>query len=320
MNITILGTGAFGLAIGNLLHENTKATVTLWTNFEEEYLEITSTNSYDKVLTGINLAKDLNITMDLENALINPDLIILAVPCNHVREVLIKIKPYLNNNSKIILVSKGLEENTDMLMSEVFSNLKIKGKISYLAGPSFAKEIILNCKIGLTLATNDLKTKELITKLFKGTNIEIEVIDDILGLELYGVIKNILAILMGSIDTKYQKDSTKAYYLTKVYKYAITLVTSLGGKKETALCYGALGDILLTCNSRNSRNYNYGVLLYTNKLEAKTYKTHFTIEGALAIQSFLNLLKRKDQKSLLLENLLDYINLKRDLDEVLNLF
>ena len=320
MQVTILGTGAFGLALGNLLHEKSKADIIFWTAFEEEYLEITNNNSYDRVLTGIELASNLDVTMDLSVALTASDLIIVAVPCNHVREVLTRIEDYLNDNSRVILVSKGLEKNTDLLMTEIYEELGLKGQVSYLAGPTFAKELIINSKAGLTLATKDEKTKELMLKLFKDTNVEIEVIDDYIGLELYGVIKNVLAILMGSINSKYRGDSTTAYYLTKIYNFAKDLVTKLGGKENTSTCYGALGDILLTCNSKTSRNYSYGVLLYTNKNEADVYKKHYTVEGSIAINSLTKLLKKNNQTSEFLEKLTEYFNGTISLDEVLELF
>ena len=320
MNVTILGTGAFGLALGNLLHEKSNADIIFWTAFEEEYLEITNNNTYDRVLTGIELASDLDVTMDLEKALNNSDLIIVAIPCNHVREVLTRIKNYLNDDSRVILVSKGLEKNTDLLMTEIYKDLNLKGNVSYLAGPTFAKELIVNSKAGLTLGTKDNKTKELMLELFKDTNVEIEVIEDYIGLQLYGVIKNVLAILMGSLNSKYSGDSTNAYYLTKVYNYAKKLVVSLGGNESTANCYGALGDILLTCNSKTSRNYSYGVLLYTNKEEAEVYKKHYTVEGSIAINSLIKLLEKNNQKSLFIEKLLEYFNSNISLDEVLKLF
>lgn len=320
MQVTILGTGAFGLALGNLLHEKSKADIVFWTAFEEEYLEITNNNTYDRVLTGIELASNLDVTMDLSIALNNSDLIIVAVPCNHVREVLTKIEGYLTENSRVILVSKGLEKETDLLMTEIYEELGLKGQVSYLAGPTFAKELIINSKAGLTLATKDEKTKELILKLFKDTNVEIEEIDDYIGLELYGVIKNVLAILMGSLSSKYRGDSTNAYYLTKIYNFAKDLVTKLGGKESTSTCYGALGDILLTCNSKTSRNYSYGVLLYTNKNEAEVYKKHYTVEGSIAITSLTELLRKSNQTSPFIEKLTEYFNGAISLDEVLELF
>ena len=320
MQVTILGTGAFGLALGNLLHEKSKADIVFWTAFEEEYLEITNNNTYDRVLTGIELASNLDVTMDLSAALTASDLIIVAVPCNHVREVLTRIEDYLTDNSRVILVSKGLEKETDLLMTEIYEELGLKGQVSYLAGPTFAKELIINSKAGLTLATKDEKTKELILKLFKDTNVEIEVIDDYIGLELYGVIKNVLAILMGSLNSKYRGDSTNAYYLTKIYNFAKDLVTKLGGKESTSTCYGALGDILLTCNSKTSRNYSYGVLLYTNKNEAEVYKKHYTVEGSIAISSLTKLLRKNNQTSKKKKKLTEYFNGAISLDEVLELF
>lgn len=320
MQVTILGTGAFGLALGNLLHDKSKADIIFWTAFEDEYLEITTNNTYDKVLTDIKLANDLKVTMDLKKALKDSNLIIIAIPCNYVREILIKIEAYLTDDSKVVLVSKGLEKQTDLLMTEIYKELNLKGSVSYLAGPTFAKELIINSKSGLTLATKDKQTENIMLDLFKDTNVELEVINDYIGLELYGIIKNILAIFMGSINSKYQKDSTNAYYLTKIYKFANDLVVELGGDKKTATCYGALGDILLTCNSKNSRNYTYGTLLYTNKEEAKSYLNHVTVEGNIAITSLKKRLSQNTKTLLFIEKLEQYFNGKATLDEVISLF
>lgn len=320
MQVTILGTGAFGLALGNLLHDKSKADIIFWTAFEDEYLEITTNNTYDKVLTDIKLANDLKVTMDLKKALKDSNLIIIAIPCNYVREVLIKIEAYLTDDSKVVLVSKGLEKQTDLLMTEIYKELNLKGSVSYLAGPTFAKELIINSKSGLTLATKDKQTENIMLDLFKDTNVELEIINDYIGLELYGIIKNILAIFMGSINSKYQKDSTNAYYLTKIYKFANDLVVELGGDEKTATCYGALGDILLTCNSKNSRNYTYGTLLYTNKEEAKSYLNHVTVEGNIAITSLKKRLSQNTKTLLFIEKLEQYFNGKVTLDEVISLF
>ena len=320
LKITILGTGAFGLAIGNLLHNKSNAEIKLWTNFEEEYLEITNNNTYNKVLEGIKLANDLQVTMDLEEALENTNLIIVAVPCNHVREVLNRIKEFLSFDSKIVLVSKGLETSSNLLMIDIFKELNLKGKVSYLAGPTFAKELITNSISGLTLATTDNMTKEIMTSLFKDTNVDLEITEDYIGLELYGVIKNIMAILMGSINSKYKEDSTNAYYLTKIYNYTKNIVIKLGGKEKTASCYGALGDILLTCNSKTSRNYVYGTLLYTNKEGAKDYLKNVTVEGAIAITALKQILDSKKQSSLFFDKLESYFKGNIDLDDVLKEF
>lgn len=313
MKVTILGTGAFGLALGELLHSNTKENIVLWTAFENEYNEITTKNSYNKVLDGIKLNKDLNITMDLKEAMKDTDLIFIAIPCNHVRSVLIKTKDYLTNNSRVILVSKGLEDETNSLMIDVYKSLNLKGKASYLAGPTFAKELITNTKSGLTLATKDKKTENLMKKLFKQTNVEIQITKDIVGLELYGVIKNILAIFMGSVNEKYKTDTSRTYYLTKIYNCAIELVESFGGKKQTSTTYGAIGDIILTCNSTNSRNYTYGSLLYKDKEKAKEYAKNVTVEGNEALKVLKNLINNK-----FLNTLSEYCDGKITFEEVLS--
>lgn len=318
-SIAVLGTGAYGLALGHVLKNKSNLKVTFWTAFKDEYDEIVKNNTNVKALGDIKLDQDLNITMDLNEAIINKDIIIIAVPCNVVRNVLTMITSYLNDNSRIILVSKGLEEENAKTMSEIFIDLKLKGNVSYLAGPSFAKDLIKDAKTALTLASNSSETITLVKDIFEQTNIKIEVTNNYLALELYGAIKNILAILMGSINCKYQNDTTKAYYLTAMYNYANNLVTKLTGTINTDFYYGSLGDILLTCNSQNSRNYLYGTYLYQNKDQAKEYIKSNTVEGILTSFALQKRLINENKTDYILDAIINYFNNKIALDDVLNL-
>lgn len=318
-NIVILGTGAYGLALGHILKNKSNLNVTFFTTFNNEYDEITKKRTNVKALGDIKLDQDLDITMDLNEALTNKDIIIVAVPCNAVRSVLTMIASYLNDDSQVILISKGLEEKTAKTMSQIFIELNLKGTVSYLAGPSFAKDLFKNAKTALTLASNSSKTISLVKEIFKPTTIKIEITNNYLALELYGAIKNILAILMGSINCKYQSDTTKAYYLTALYNYANTLVTKLTETTNTAFCYGALGDIFLTCNSKNSRNYLYGTYLYQNKEQANEYKEKNTVEGILTASSLHKRLINENKTDDILDAIVAYFNNDILLDEVLNL-
>lgn len=318
-NIVILGTGAYGLALGHILKNKSNLNVTFFTTFNDEYDEITKKRTNAKALGDIKLDQDLDITMDLNEALTNKDIIIVAVPCNAVRSVLTMIASYLNDDSQVILISKGLEEKTAKTMSEIFIELNLKGTVSYLAGPSFAKDLFKDAKTALTLASNSSKTISLVKEIFKPTTIKIEITNNYLALELYGAIKNILAILMGSINCKYQSDTTKAYYLTALYNYANTLVTKLTETTNTAFCYGALGDIFLTCNSKNSRNYLYGTYLYQNKEQANEYKEKNTVEGILTVSSLHKRVINESKTDDILDAIVAYFNNDILLDEVLNL-
>ena len=317
MKITILGTGAFGLAIGSLLHKyNDDIDIEFWTAFREEKEEIERTHSYEKVLPDIEIDSDIKITLDIEEAVRNSSLIIVAIPCNKVRSVLERVKPFSNKKMNFLFVSKGLEEHTNFLMSKVFEEVAVLGNFSFLAGPSFAKDLIKNVPIGLVLATTDDKTSDIVKDLFKKTNVDLKICSDIVGVQYCSVLKNSFAILMGALSVKYHNDSSQAYFLTRMIDELRFLVVELGGQKETAMTYAGIGDLLLTCSSENSRNYRYGMLLASNLEEAEHFSEVNTVEGRFALKSVLKLCKEREIEIKLLLFLADMIEGNSNIDDI----
>ena len=317
MKITILGTGAFGLSLGSLWEQYAEeVNITFYTPFIEEFEEITQKHTREKVLPNIILKDDLKITMNLEEALSQANLVVVAVPCGAVRNVLEQVKKVVKGPHHYLFVSKGLEKGTNNLMSDLFTSSNLEGTFSFLAGPTFAKELIQNIPTGMTLASKDKETIRIVNQLFKNTEIKIETREDLLGVQYASVIKNILAIFMGALGTKYPVDSTKAYFMTEIFHQMKSLILSLGGQKETIDTYAGIGDLLLTCNSLNSRNYRYGRLLEENREEAEAFLHHNTVEGRYALSAMLSLCQEKKIKVPLLTLMQSYIDQQIDLKEV----
>lgn len=287
MKVAILGSGAFGLSLATLF-KKCSHDVTIYTAIEEEYKEIVEKHTHEKVLKGVFLDQDLKVTMKIEEAVKGQDLILIAVPTNIVRIILNDIKPFLTKESCLLFVSKGLEEKSGKTVSEIKEEIIKDTLYGCLAGPTFAKELLENIPAGMTLATKDVEVKEKVQRLFNPTKVELEIIEDILGLEYCGAIKNTLAILMGAFLTKYSYDTVKNYLLVKMLREEERLLPLFGGKSETAMTYAGIGDLYLTCTSNKSRNFTYGANLILKKEEELT-----TVEGKNALTSFLSLLEEK---------------------------
>lgn len=306
MKVTILGTGAFGLALGNLWHQHSNQEIILWTPFEEECKKIMTQKKCDG-LENISLDQSLLVTANLEQALSASDLLIVAIPVVFISQVLKQVKK-IDNRIATVIVSKGIEKESLSCPNEIFQNCELIGDYGYLGGPTFAIDVIKNEKTALSLATKSEDIKNKINKLFENTNIKIEQTKDIKGVEYCSSLKNVFAILMGALTQKSTSKSTKAYFLTLLYQEFRNIILALGAEEKTLQTFAGLGDFLLTCDSCSSRNYYYGSLLVKDFNEAKMYSENKTVEGKNTLDSLLLLLQTNKSNSrllLLLKQLID---------------
>lgn len=317
MKITILGAGAFGLALGQLWHQHSDSMICLWTPFAKEKEQIDQFHCVS-TLPNITLNRTLYITTQLEEALLECQLLIIAVPSPVVRSVLEQVKQ-INDTIPTVIVSKGIEKNSLSRLSEIYYQVGLKGELGYLAGPTFAEEIINNVPSGFTLATTSSFVNIAIHQLFQNTNTLIQVTDDILSTEYSSSLKNILAILMGAIQSKYLSATTRAYFFTLSYQEFERVIVALGGHRETLISFSGLGDLLLTCDSKTSRNYQYGYLLATDRQKAKEYIVNTTVEGVETLEAFLMILEQKEIKSPLLLFLWQFIQGEVIIEDILNI-
>ncbi len=316
MKITILGSGAFGLALGQLWHQHSSADVVIWTAFEEEKEQIVNDHCYQKVLPDIMLDETLVVTTDLRAALQDTSCVVVAVPCAAVRSVLKQISSFVSPSCCFLFVCKGLEQNTNKCMSEVYQELGYQNAFGVLAGGTFAKDLITNCPAGLTLATTSPMVRETVTTLFKQSRICIENCTDIVGVEFSSTLKNIFAILMGALTTKYSASSANAYFLTRFFALYQTLLVTFGGEVTTAQTFSGLGDFLLTCQSSNSRNYRFGKLLVQDYQKAMAFATEMTVEGRCALEAILTLCVKKNKTIPLLLFMQDFVLGKQKIEAI----
>ena len=283
MKVTVLGTGAYGLALSSILVEN-KNEVTLWTTFEEEKKELLETKTSSKLPEYI-LDSKVNITTDLKE----------AIPTAFVSDVCKKIKNYIKSNQHICIASKGIENDTCMFINDIVKkHIKTKN-IGAISGPSFAIDLVKKVPIGLSLASKSKKTIKIINMAFANEHFKLYPTIDIIGIEVCGAVKNIIAIASGMLDGANYPISTQALLITESLHDIKSLIHALGGSKKTILSFAGFGDILLTCTSEKSRNYCFGKLIdkRVSKQLIEEYKKTKTVEGLYTLQSVHKLIENK---------------------------
>ena len=293
MKITVLGAGAYGCALAKILNENNNK-VTLWTPFEEEEKNIIETRTTPK-LPNIKLSNNINITTNLDKALDKTKLIVVAIPTAFLSSTIKKVKKYYQD-TPICIATKGIEQNTNLFVYDVVKNILNTEKIAVISGPSFAIDIANDCPVGLTLACQNKETIELTTNVLTNNHFKLRKSYDIIGTELCGSIKNIIAIASGILKGLNMPESTSAMLITESLHDIKALIKGLGGDGSTVLSYAGFGDLLLTATSPKSRNYSFGYLIGkgASKEEIDNYIKNTTIEGLYTLKSICELVSNKD--------------------------
>ena len=293
MKITVLGAGAYGCALAQILSEN-KNKVTIWTPFEEEVKTLKEERQTPK-LPNVTIYNNIQITTDLKKALENSKLIVEAIPTAFLSSSIKEVKKYYKN-TPICIATKGIEQKTNLFVYDVVKNILKTDKIAVISGPSFAVDIAHNYPVGLTLACQDKETIDLTFKALANNHFKLRKSHDIIGTELCGSVKNIIAIASGILKGLNMPESTSAMLITESLHDIRALIKGLGGDGNTVLSYAGFGDLLLTATSPKSRNYSFGLLIGSkvSKEEIDNYIKNTTIEGLYTLKSISELVKNKE--------------------------
>lgn len=286
MKISILGTGALGIAIAKVL-ENKDNEISMWTKFEEEKNLLNKNRGNDNFLPGIKLDKSIIITDNLEQAVAYSSIILIALPFIAIKDLIKDLKKVIKSNQIICTLTKGIDDFSFETTTQIIRDELPDNTICALSGPSFAIEIANNENIYLVLASKDIDKCSAVEEIFKKSNINIEKSSDEIGAQICGAIKNAIAIGSGILFGKKAAESTKAAYLARGIKDMTKVVESLGGKEGTVYSFAGIGDLILTCVSEKSRNFNFGKLIGEGMatkeafeiFEGKTVEGIKTIEG-----------------------------------------
>ena len=313
MNVTILGTGAFGLALSSMFLEN-NCNIVMWTKSEEEKLKLEKDKCNKKVLPDYIISDKIRITTSLKDSVSNANLIVIAIPVKYINSTIMELKNYYKKNQHICIASKGIEQGSCLFIANIVKkNINTK-KICVISGGTFAVDMIKKVPLGLSLASKNKATINIMKKTLQNEYLKLIPTNDILGVEMYGAIKNVIAIAGGMIDGMGYPESTKCMFITKSLKDIVNLIYEMGGNKKTILTYAGIGDLLLTCNSVKSRNYSFGKMIGEgiDKKLIDEYKENTTIEGLYTLKSIYNLICKKKIKMPIINIIYDIVYYNKD--------
>ena len=258
MKVSVIGSGSWGTALSQAIVDNGHELL-LYARTEKARDEINIEHTNKRYLKDVVLPNGIVATSDLSEAVIFADVIVIAVPTKVMRETARKINKYLKKPKYVIHVSKGLEMETNKRMSEVIKDEiasdKLKG-VGVLSGPSHAEELILRNPTVVAIASDNDELNKLAQEIFHNKYFRIYVNKDIIGVEVGGALKNIIALGCGMIDGMQYGDNAKAALLTRGLIEITRLGKKLGADEMTFLGLGGIGDLVVTCTSTHSRNYN----------------------------------------------------------------
>lgn len=290
-NIGIIGTGSWGLALGAMLDTHGHQ-ITMWSAIESELRTLDSTRR-SVSLPELVLSDRIVFTSRLDTVLAGQDLVIMAVPSIYVRETAAKMRPYCRPGQILVNVAKGIEEQTLLTLSDIIKEEIPQAEVAVLSGPSHAEEVSRGLPTTCVAGARDRMTAEYIQNQFMNEVFRVYTSPDILGIEIGGALKNVIALAAGIADGLGYGDNTKAALITRGIYEITKLGMAMGGQMQTFGGLTGIGDLIVTCASMHSRNRRAGILIgkgYT--MEAAMKEVKMVVEGVYSAKAGLALADR----------------------------
>ncbi len=258
MNITVLGSGAWGTALAINLAQ--KHAVILWGRDAVHLAQLSAARENQRYLPGCRLPQNIRLEKNLGDALRDSELVVSVVPTNGLRATLNELKK-LNCTAPVVWACKGFEAGTSKLPHEIMAEVFVEVTCGVLSGPSFALEVAQGKPAALTLASSDASFAQKISQQLHGPRLRVYSSTDVIGVELGGALKNVMAIAAGISDGMQLGHNARAAMITRGLAEISRLGAKLGGQSETFMGLTGLGDLVLTCTGDLSRNRKVGMLL-----------------------------------------------------------
>ncbi len=282
--ISVLGAGSWGTALAWLLHNNGHE-VLMWSLHEEKVCTLRKTRENSK-LPGVKLPEEMTLTSDLSEALAEPDVVVLAVASPYIRSTARLMAPYVKDGQKIVDVAKGIEENTLMTMTDIIQEEIPNGEIAVLSGPSHAEEVGRGIPTTCVVSTKKRETAEYLQGIFMSPVFRVYTTPDLLGVELGGSLKNVIALAAGAADGLGYGDNTKAALITRGIAEITRLGVKMGASQQTFYGLSGIGDLIVTCASVHSRNRKAGFLMGQGySMEDAMAEVKMVVEGVYSAKA-----------------------------------
>lgn len=288
-NIAVLSSGSWGTALAILLNNNGHS-VTLWSSKKEKAEAMKNTRENKEFIKDVIIPSNIDITNDEKTAVLNKDIIVFATPSKFIESTLKRFSPYITPNQIIVNVAKGLEEHKLLRLSELIEGVLPNSNICVLSGPSHAEEVVKQIPTACVVSSKNLKASEEIQIVFMNPMFRVYTNPDIIGVEIGGALKNVVALAAGASDGMGYGDNTKAALITRGIAEISRLGIAMGARAETFSGLSGLGDLIVTCTSMHSRNRRAGILLGQGKsLDETLNEVHQVVEGVNTAKAAYNL-------------------------------
>lgn len=283
-NIGIIGAGTWGTALGLVLYGNGHS-VTLWSAFEEDARYLDKKREH-KNLPGVKLPGDMVFTASMEQAAEGKDVLVLAVPSIYVRSTARKMAAFCGKGQVIVNVAKGIEEDSLLTLSQVIEEELSGARVAVLSGPSHAEEVSRRVPTTCVAGAADKRLAAMVQNLFMSLEFRVYISPDVLGIELGGALKNVIALAAGIADGLGYGDNTKAALITRGIHEIGRLGMRMGGLSETFGGLSGIGDLIVTCASMHSRNRRAGILIGQGcSMEEAMSQVGMAVEGVYSARA-----------------------------------
>ncbi len=301
--VGVLGAGSWGTALARLLDKNGHQ-VTIWSIDKREVEMLQTKREHENKLPGVKLAESISVTNDLEEGMKEKDFLVLAVPSVFTRSTAKSMKPYLVPGQIIVNVAKGIEETTLMTLSDQIEEELPEANVAVLSGPSHAEEVGKDLPTTIVVGAKTKETAVYLQNAFKSETFRVYISPDILGIELGGSLKNVIALAAGMADGLGYGDNTKAALITRGVAEMTRLGVKMGGKAETFAGLTGIGDLIVTCASVHSRNRKAGYLIGQGmSMQEAMDEVKMVVEGVYSAKAGLALAQKYGESVPIIEEI-----------------
>lgn len=282
--ISVIGAGTWGMGLTVLLSNNGHQ-VCVWSALPDE-VEMLRTGREHKNLPGVRLADTVTVTGDLGQAVREAEVLVLAVASVYTRQVARQMAAFVPDGMVVVDVAKGIEEYTLMTLSAQIQQEIPQASVAVLSGPSHAEEVSRRMPTTCVIGARDRKTAEYLQKLFMSDVFRVYTSPDVIGIELGGALKNVIALAAGMADGLGYGDNTKAALITRGMAEMTRLAMAMGGRQETLYGLSGIGDLIVTCASMHSRNRRAGILIgQGHTMEEAMREVNMVVEGVYSAKA-----------------------------------
>lgn len=287
--ISVIGAGSWGIALACVLEKNGHE-VAIWSILEDEINMLREKHEHVTKLPGVKLSERMELTTSLEEAVRGRDLLVLAVPSVHVRSTAKSMSKFVTEGQIIVNVGKGIEESSLKILSDVIEEEVPQANVTILSGPSHAEEVGRGLPTTCVVGAHDKKTAEYVQNMFMNERFRIYTSPDMLGIEVGGALKNVIALAAGMADGLGYGDNTKAALITRGIAEISRLAVAMGAKPETLGGLTGIGDLIVTCASMHSRNRRAGILIGQGKnMQEAMDEVQMVVEGVYSAKAAMAL-------------------------------